>query len=296
MPNSEQLERYLDSVWLERELSDNTLNAYRSDLEKFIHWLEPRGLVLNKVNREELHEWLRELEKRQLGARSAARHLSSLRGLFRWLLREHVIEHDPTTLIDSPKTRLKLPATLSEIEVEALLDAPDTGTVSGLRDRTMLELIYATGLRVSELVALQSDQVNLLQGVARITGKGNKERLVPIGEIAQDYLIRYLKTAYPEISKGRVTDYLFPTPRSPHMTRQTFWHIVKRHAKTAGIQKHLSPHTLRHAFATHLINHGADLRAVQMLLGHSDLSTTQIYTHVARERLKAIHAQHHPRA
>ncbi len=296
MTDAELLEQYIDAIWLERELSDNTLNAYRSDLSQFHQWLRPRHTAITKVQRDDLHAWLHDLKNSQLNARSAARKLSSIKGLYRWLVREQRIDHDPTTLIDSPKLGLKLPISLSEADVEDLLNAPDIETALGLRDRTMLELLYATGLRVSELVTLQLDQINLIQGVARIIGKGNKERLVPIGEIAQDYLTQYMKSAWPELTQGRISDYLFPTKRSEFMTRQTFWHLIKRHAKTAGIRKPLSPHTLRHAFATHLINHGADLRAVQMLLGHSSLSTTQIYTHVAKERLKAIHAQHHPRA
>jgi integrase/recombinase XerD len=227
--------------------------------------------------------------------RSTARQLSSIRRFYRYMLREGRISEDPSTRIDMPKLGRPLPKSLTEAEVITLLKTPDIENPLGVRDRAMLEVLYATGLRVSELVSLRLDQVNLRQGVVRVLGKGNRERLVPIGEEAQTWVEKYLREARRDIIGEQQTDYLFPTRRSDHMTRQAFWHIIKRYAQKAGIHGNLSPHTLRHAFATHLLNHGADLRVVQMLLGHSDVSTTQIYTHVARERLKDLHAQHHPR-
>jgi integrase/recombinase XerD len=227
--------------------------------------------------------------------RSEARLLSSLRRFYRYLVREEIRDSDPTAQIESPRLGRPLPDSLTENEVEDLLAQPDTTTALGLRDRSMLEVLYATGLRVSELVGLTVDQINLRQGVIRCIGKGNKERLVPVGEVAQDWLEKYLYDSRPALLNGKVADDLFPTTRGKAMTRQAFWYLIKRYALQAGIQKDLSPHTLRHAFATHLINHGADLRVVQLLLGHADLSTTQIYTHVAKERLKQLHAAHHPR-
>jgi integrase/recombinase XerD len=228
-------------------------------------------------------------------ARSTARRLASLRRFYQYLLRERLIDQDPSDRLEGPRLGRPLPNSLTEAEVESLLNAPCVGEAIGLRDRTMLELLYATGLRVSELVQLKSMQVNLRQGVVRVTGKGQKDRLVPLGEVAIDWLQRYLSVARPDLMRGRLAEELFVTRRGERMTRQAFWYLIKRYAILAGITKPLSPHTLRHAFATHLLNHGADLRVVQMLLGHCDISTTQIYTHVARARLKEVHAKHHPR-
>ncbi|MCB1738106.1 MAG: site-specific tyrosine recombinase XerD [Gammaproteobacteria bacterium] len=289
------LDRFIDNLWIERGLADNTLKAYRSDLGKLADWLATRDIALEQAARADLLEYLGLRARAGMHARSSARLLSALRRYYRWLLREKRIETDPTAQIDSPRLGRPLPKSLTEEDVEALLDAPDLDDVLGLRDRAMLEVLYACGLRVSELVALRIDELNTRQGVVRVVGKGGKQRLVPLGEVALDWLARYLNEARPELLRGRPTPDLFPTRRGHAMTRQAFWQLIKRYAKTAGIDKPLSPHTLRHAFATHLLNHGADLRVVQMLLGHSDLSTTQIYTHVARERLKQLHQSHHPR-
>lgn len=287
------IDSFLDALWMERGLSDNTLSAYRTDLYKYSIWLKEHEVELLQARSEQILAYLGSFHNGS--ARSVARRLSSLRRLYEYLLREHQIKQNPASNIDAPRLGRTLPKSLTESEVEALLEAPDISQAMGLRDKAMLELLYATGLRVSELVGLNTQQVNLRQGVVRVTGKGNKERLVPLGEEANLWLERYLNTARSEILKQTLSDAMFPSNRGSAMTRQTFWHMVKRYAKTAGISKQLSPHVLRHAFATHLINHGADLRVVQMLLGHSDISTTQIYTHVARERLKDLHAEHHPR-
>ena len=290
------VERFLDSLWMERGLSDNTLSAYRTDLKKFINWLQQQehaGLL--HVGREDVQAFLAYLSGRQASPRSIARLLSALRRFYGYLSRENLLSDDPTALIDAPKLGRPLPKTLTEADVEALLAAPDINTALGLRDRTMLEVLYASGLRVSELINLIPSQVNLQQGVIRVTGKGNKERLVPLGDEAVDWLQKYLAESRSTLLHERPCDALFVTQRNQAMTRQAFWYMIKRYAKLAGINKALSPHTLRHAFATHLLNHGADLRVVQMLLGHSDLSTTQIYTHVAKARLKELHARHHPR-
>lgn len=289
------LDRFIDNLWIERGLADNTLKAYRSDLGKLATWLAAREVELEQAERGDLLEYLGLRARAGIHARSSARLLSSLRRYYRWLVREKRIETDPTAQIDAPKLGRPLPRSLTEEDVEALLDAPDTDAVLGLRDRTMLEVLYACGLRVSELVNLRVDEVNTRQGVLRVIGKGDKQRLVPLGEVALDWITRYQQEARPELLRGRPTPDLFPTRRGKAMSRQAFWQLIKRYAAVAGIDKPLSPHTLRHAFATHLLNHGADLRVVQMLLGHSDLSTTQIYTHVARERLKQLHQTHHPR-
>ena len=289
------VERFLDALWMERGLSRNTLSAYRQDLLTLAAWLAGQGSGLLAAGRAELQGYLAHRHATGIQARSAARGLSSLRRFYRHQLREGVLHEDPTALIEAPKLGRPLPGTLSEEEVERLLQAPDPETVVGLRDRAMLELLYATGLRVTELVELRLDQVSLAQGVVRVLGKGSKERLVPLGEEAMQWLQRYAEEARPALAAGRGTDVLFPSRRGSGMTRQAFWYRIRDCARRAGIRRHLSPHTLRHAFATHLLNHGADLRVVQMLLGHSDLSTTQIYTHVARERLKQLHARHHPR-
>lgn len=291
------IERFADALWMERGLSGNTLAAYQSDLRAFAGWLsKERGRGLAAAGRDDLLDYLTLLSRRGRKARSSARLLSCLRQFYQHLLRLGSIEEDPSARVEAPKLGRPLPRSLTELEVEALLAAPDTDDPRGHRDRTMLEVLYATGLRVSELVGLTPQQVSLVQGVVRVTGKGGKERLVPLGEEAVSWLRDYLPGPRRELLDGRLCDFLFPTRRSDCITRQAFWQLIKRYGLQAGIGKPLSPHTLRHAFATHLLNHGADLRVVQMLLGHSDLSTTQIYTHVARERLKQVHASHHPRA
>jgi len=289
------IESFLDVLWNEQGLSTNTLNAYRSDLEHYASWAQQNGVLLTGATQTDLQKFLDTWVTAGVKPRTTARQLSSLRRLYRYLLRESLIAQDPSSEIESPRLDRPLPKSLNEKEVEDLLAAPDTATVLGVRDRTMLETLYATGLRVSELVNLLLHQLNLEQGLIKIVGKGNKERLVPLGEEAINWLERYLKEARPLLVKGRVTNAMFPSNRGRAMSRQTFWYSLKRYAATANISNSISPHTLRHAFATHLVNHGADLRVVQLLLGHSDLSTTQIYTQVARERLKQVHAAHHPR-
>jgi integrase/recombinase XerD len=289
------IETFIDGLWMEQGLSPNTLAAYGSDLRGCAAWLRSRGKSMLAAGREALLGYLALRVEQGAAPRSTARLVASLRRFYQYQLREGRIPQDPSLLIEGPRLDRSLPNALTEAEVEALLNAPDVTQVRGLRDRTMLEVLYASGLRVSELVGLRLDQMNLHQGLARVMGKGSKERLVPLGEWALSWLARYLREARPVLMKGQVTDSLFPTHRNAFMTRQAFWCLVKRYAVQAGIRKRLSPHTLRHSFATHLLNHGADLRVVQMLLGHSDLSTTQIYTHVARERLKELHAKHHPR-
>ncbi len=292
---SHHLQPFLDSLWLESGLSQNTVEAYQRDLLGFAAWLKESDTDLVAATREHIlqYQGVRMQEGRK--ARSEARLLSTLRRFYRYLCREEIRDSDPTAKIESPRLGKPLPSSLTEDEVERLLEQPNVLMPLGLRDRTMLEVLYATGLRVSELVTLTFEQVNMRQGLIRCIGKGNKERLVPLGEIALDYLQRYIVESRPVLLKGNVNEDLFPTQRGKAMTRQAFWYLIKKYAKQAGIEKDLSPHTLRHAFATHLLNHGADLRVVQLLLGHSDLSTTQIYTHVAKERLKSLHAQHHPR-
>lgn len=289
------VQAYLDAVWMEKGLSSNTLESYHRDLAQLAQWLAARGRTLLALSSAELQAYLAERLQRGFSARSTARFLSCLRGFYGYLLREGRIDEDPAARIKNPTLGRPLPKSLSEQEVEALLSAPDVDDAIGLRDKTMLELLYACGLRVSELVGLSVGQLNLRQGVVRVFGKGSKERLVPLGEEAAQWLSRYLREARPELLKGNSSEVLFPSQRGTVMTRQTFWHRIKHWAMVAGISKNLSPHTLRHAFATHLLNHGADLRAVQLLLGHSDLSTTQIYTHIAQTRMKALHAEHHPR-
>lgn len=294
-PASPELAGFLDALWTEAGLSDNTLAAYAADLNGLAGWLSLRGKTLLDAGREDLLGFLADRVGGGSKPRSTARLVSSMRRFYRYLVRERRRVDDPSRLIEAPKLGRKLPGTLSEAEVEALINAPDVTDLLGLRDRAMLELLYAAGLRVSELVQLTLPQVGLAQGVVKVMGKGSKERLVPMGEEAQAWLQRYFNESRPAILGLRTSDDVFVTHRGEAMTRHAFWHLIKRHALVAGIGKPLSPHTLRHAFATHLLNHGADLRVVQMLLGHSDLSTTQIYTHVARERLKALHARHHPR-
>ncbi len=287
--------RFLDGAWMERGLSPNTLAAYRADLVALSRWLATQGGSITESNRADLLGFIAWRVECGARPRSTARQLSSFRRFYRFLIREGVIKDDPTAQIAMPKIGRSLPKSLSEEEVESLLNAPVVNDALGSRDRTMLEVLYATGLRVSELVSLKATQLNLNQGVLRVVGKGDRERLIPLGEEAVRWLKEFIGTARGEILLDRHTDYLFPTRRGDFMTRQAFWHIIKRYARKSGIDKELSPHTLRHAFATHLLNHGADLRVVQMLLGHSDLSTTQIYTHVARERMKEMHTRHHPR-
>lgn len=287
------VEIYVDALWMERGLAENTLAAYRGDLRRFAAWLVQYDRSLVSASRADVLEYLASLA----GAppRSVARRLSSLRRFYLYLMRHGRIAEDPCARVEAPRIGRSLPTTLSEGEVEALLEAPDVAVREGLRDRTMLELIYATGLRVSELVNLKLGQINYQQGVVRVMGKGGKERLVPLGEAALDWLERYLRDARPLLLAPGHGDALFPSPRGGALSRQAFWYAIKRYATMAGISKSISPHSLRHAFATHLLNHGADLRVVQLLLGHSDISTTQIYTHVAKERLKQLHAVHHPR-
>ena len=289
--NEEVVEKFLDSLWLEKGLSQNTLDSYRRDLSAFSQWLSEIGLT--QVKRQDLTRYLSHRLGLGIKARSTARSLSCLRGLYRYLLRENVIDEDPTLRIDNPKIGRPLPDSLTEGDVEKLLQAPDVTTTIGLRDRTMLEVLYASGLRVTELVTLKLTDINLRQGVVRVMGKGSKERLVPLGEEAIAWIQKYLEQGRRELLKKSLSlDVVFPSSHAKQMTRQTFWHRVRQYSQTAGITKKLSPHTLRHAFATHLLNHGADLRVVQLLLGHSDLSTTQIYTHVAQHRLKQIHQLH----
>lgn len=289
------IDQFLDVLWGERGLSDNTLSAYRSDLALLATWLDPRGRNLPGAAREDLQAYLAQAVTQGVRPRTSARMLSTFRRFYRYLAREGLIEADPTALIESPRLGRPLPKLLTEEQVERLLEAPDVSTALGLRDRAMLETLYATGLRVSELVGLTLSQLGMQQGIVRVVGKGNKERLVPLGEEAIGWLDRYLRESRAELVHGRASDALFPTRRGGAMTRQAFWRNLRGYAQAAGITTPLSPHTLRHAFATHLLNHGADLRVVQMLLGHADLSTTQIYTQVARARLRQLHAQHHPR-
>ena len=290
-----EIERFLDALWMERGLSVNTLSAYRRDLESFARWLMAQGCALLQVERHQVQAFLAWRHQSGCQARTIARQLSCLRRFYQFAVREGLQSQDPTQRIDAPKLGRSLPEALTENDVESLLAAPQVEDILGLRDRAMLEVLYATGLRVSELVNLKLGEVNTRQGVLRTQGKGGKVRLVPLGEEALDWLARYLAEARPELLKGQQCDAVFVTRRGGPLTRQAFWYLIKRHAQQAGISKHLSPHTLRHSFATHLLNHGADLRVVQMLLGHSDLSTTQIYTHVANARLKELHADHHPR-
>lgn len=293
--NALLLDEFTDRLWLEEGLSRNTLESYRRDLVQFAEWLEKHaGKNLLRAERADI--------ERHLAARfplakprSISRLISSLKRYYRFALRENQVAVDPTQQIGAPKLPRSLPKSMSEDEVESLLKAADDSQILGLRDRAMLETLYATGLRVSELVGMKVSEVSLDMGVVRVMGKGSKERLVPLGEESLDWIRRYLREGRPAILDGQLSDSLFVTQRGGPMTRQAFWYLIKRYAMQADIRKPLSPHVLRHAFATHLLNHGADLRVVQMLLGHADISTTQIYTHVARERLKQLHARHHPR-
>ena len=289
------IDQFIDHLWLEDGLSKNTLNSYRFDLSIFVSWLaETKKVELLDVSELEIQEFLA-FKFPTSKSRSISRLLATLRRFFRFLLRENKIKEDPTLKIQTPKIPKSLPKSLSEDEVEGLLKAPDIKTAVGMRDRSMLELLYACGLRVSELVGIQLTEVILNDGVIRVTGKGSKTRLVPMGEEAVDWIKKYLAESRQNILNKQTSKFLFVTNRGGEMTRQAFWYLIKKYALMANINKPMSPHILRHAFATHLINHGADLRVVQMLLGHSDISTTQIYTHVARERLKKLHQEHHPR-
>ncbi len=295
-PDDPLIDAFCDALWLEDGLSRNTLDAYRRDLALFATWLhDGRGGSLLAASHADILGYLAYRYRQRAKATSAGRLLSTLKRFYRLQVRDGRLQADPTLNVESPKLPRPLPKSLTEEDVARLLDAPHTGDAMGLRDRAMLELLYATGLRVTELVTLRMVQVSLDAGVLRVLGKGAKERLVPIGEQAVDWITRYLREARPVLLAGRSADALFVTQRAEAMSRQMFWILVKRHALVAGITRPISPHVLRHAFATHLLNHGADLRVVQMLLGHADVSTTQIYTHVARERLRQLHAQHHPR-
>lgn len=294
--NTELVQQYLDSAWLEKGLSKHSLSAYRSDLTLFGLWLEKdQNLTLDLATQSTIQTYLAHQLQHGMKARSLARFLSCIRSFYRYLLREKHITSDPSLDIQSPKLGRPLPKFLTESEVDKLLNCPDTSDPVGLRDKTMLELLYGCGLRITELISLPVGAVNLRQGVVRVSGKGNKERLVPMGQEAAAWIERYLLEARPVLLDHKPAEVLFPSNRRQMMTRQTFWHRIKLYAKMADIRTPLSPHTLRHAFATHLLNHGADLRVVQLLLGHSDLSTTQIYTHVAQARMQSLHARHHPR-
>lgn len=286
---------YVQALWMERGLSENTQASYKRDLNQFACWLNDRGLQLQSADALELQTYLAWRIAAQLRASSTARQLSCLRGFYRYLLRDNLIEVDPTLNLTNPKAGRSLPKSLSEADVGALLSAPDIDSPLGLRDRTMLELLYGSGLRISELISLEQEQMSLRSGLIRVVGKGDKERLVPLGDESVDWLARYLKESRPLLLSQTNPATLFLSQRGAQMTRQTFWHRIRHWAQVAGIDKPLSPHVLRHAFATHLLNHGADLRAVQMLLGHANLSTTQIYTQVATHRLQQLHQQYHPR-
>lgn len=297
MSGTGPVDRFLETLWLENGLSDNTLASYRNDLTQFSKWLHAeRSKELLSTSREDLLSYLSFRLAQGSKATSTARSLSSLRRFFRYLKRESLINQDPSLNLENPKLPRNLPGVLTEQEVEALLSAPDTGTELGCRDKAMLELMYGSGLRVSELVDLERSQLSIEQGLIRLLGKGGKERIVPVGEYTLECVTEYLQGPRLELLKDISSDVLFPSTRGKKMTRQTFWHRVKKYAVLSGIRAKVSPHTLRHAFATHLVNNGADLRVVQLLLGHSNLSTTQIYTHVAQYRLQQMHEKFHPRA
>jgi integrase/recombinase XerD len=293
--DDQEIQRFLDALWLEDGLARNTIAAYRSDLRRYSKSLAAQRVAIMDAAAADLLGYMAGLARAEVSPRTSARVLSTIRRFYRYQVREERLKNDPSAQVDMPKLGRPLPSSLSETDVEALLAAPDTNNAEGIRDRAMLELIYATGLRVSELVNLETVQLSRQQEVLRVVGKGSKERMVPVGEEAMDWLEQYMAGPREEILAGRASGFLFPTVRSVVMRRESFWHIIKRYSLKAGISGSVSPHTLRHAFATHLLNHGADLRVVQMLLGHSDLSTTQIYTHVAQQRLQDLHAKHHPR-
>jgi integrase/recombinase XerD len=297
LASQSSIDDFIDALWLEDGLSKNTLAAYRLDLSLYADWLaveEPGGRAINDTRQSDIDSYFASRHA-VTKATSANRRLTVLKRYFRWALRERLIESDPTLKLQSARQALRVPKLMSEAQVDALLRAPDADTPLGQRDRAMLELMYASGLRVSELVGLKTFALSLSDGVVRVTGKGARERLVPFGQVARASIVAYLTASRPAILHGQQTDDVFVTARGAGMSRVMFWMLVKKYARQAGIDSPLSPHTLRHAFATHLLNHGADLRAVQLLLGHTDISTTTIYTHVARERLKALHSQHHPR-
>ena len=293
--DAERITLFTDSLWMHDGLSQNTLDSYRSDLQLFSIWLCKQKQQFLSVDLEIVQDYLKYRHDNQYSARSTARLLSSLRRFYAYLLEQNLVDGDPTAKIASPKLGKPLPHSLSETDIELLLDAPDPDDILGSRDLAMLELMYASGLRVTELISLEFSQISLVQGAVRVVGKGNKERLVPFGDAASVAIENYLKSSRCLLLGTKTCDNLFLSKRAQKMTRQTFWHRIKQYAQLAGIKKHLSPHTLRHAFATHLLAHGADLRTLQLLLGHSDLSTTQIYTHIAKERLKSLHKEHHPR-
>ncbi len=288
------IDQFLDSVWMESGLSKNTLSAYRSDLNQFIKWADSESLDLLALGPDSVMKYVSR-RSLQSSNRSAARSLSSIKRFYKFLLQENRLDHDPCANVVAPAIGRPLPKSLSENDVEKLIQAPDPSAVLGIRDRAMIETLYATGMRVSELVGLPVSQVDLTVGVCKVTGKGNRERLVPLGDDAREWISHYKKEARPDILGPRQSSFMFVTRNGTAMSRQGFWQNLKRYSRIAGISSALSPHTLRHAFATHLLNNGADLRSVQMLLGHSSLSTTQIYTYVAQARLKELHKQHHPR-
>ncbi|MFT7558928.1 MAG: integrase/recombinase XerD [Flavobacteriales bacterium] len=294
--NLGEVDSFIDRVWSERGLSKNTLDAYRRDLRGFVIWLEPHTCSLLDLPAYQIQAFLAARLSGGISARSTARFLSCLRCFYEYYVRDGRLQQSPVELVDNPKLGRPLPKTLSEHDVESLLAAPDGGEPINVRDRAMLELLYACGLRVTELISLSIDQINLRQGVVRVRGKGDKDRLVPLGAVAESIIVEYLSGARGVLLGGKSSDVVFPSRRGTQMTRQTFWYRIKHWAQVADIRTELSPHTLRHAFATHLLNHGADIRSVQMLLGHSSISTTQIYTHIAQERLKRMHEEHHPRA
>ncbi len=288
------IDQFINALWIEKGLSENTLVSYRTDLNTYYHYLVSQGDDLLSASQFSIENYIAERHKKGFKPRSISRAISAIRHFYSFLIRERLLDADPSTQVANPKLDKKLPGSLSEDEVDALLSQQDLNDPIQLRDKTMLELLYATGLRVTELVSLKIHQINVRQGIVRVFGKGNKERIVPVGEEAVFWLDKYMRQGRPMLISA-ASEVVFPSKRGTEMTRQTFWHRIKYYARLANIQTELSPHTLRHAFATHLLNHGADLRVVQMLLGHEDLSTTQIYTHIANERLKSLHAEHHPR-
>lgn len=291
------IDDFLDDLWLHQGVSQHTLAAYKSDLVHLARFTHSQTAPnLTQLQEADLRGYIHHRQQHGYTQRSIARWISSVRKFYRYLLRIEARSDDPSAHLQAPKQPRQLPHSLSEADVEALLAAPDVNSTLGIRDRCMLEVLYATGLRVSELIGLRLSEISTRQGVVRVVGKGDKERLVPLGEDALDWLQLYLQQSRPELAQGRSSDTVFLSTRGTQMTRQTFWHRIKALALAAGLNTDLSPHTLRHAFATHLLNHGADLRALQMLLGHADIATTQIYTHVARARLQALHSEHHPRA
>ena len=297
LSNNEIIDGFCDAIWLEDGLAKNTLASYRADLIIFERWLEANGREksLLEVTRQDILAYLADAFSQSKKPRTSARLLSTLKRLYQFLLREGSVKEDPTLKIRSPKIPKNIPQSLIEIDVDKILEAPNTDSPMGIRDRAMLEVLYGSGLRVSELVSIRMNQINLSEGVIRVVGKGSKERVIPIGEPARDWVGKYLEISRPVILGRGISDTLFVTNRHQGMSRQAFWNLIRKYVFVAGVKKKVSPHTLRHAFATHLLNHGADLRVVQLLLGHANVSTTQIYTHVAKERLKSLHEKHHPR-